>query len=148
MDEQLKAISAQLESLQAHVRSLADKAAEERASADGSASKLPGDKQKQGSPTPTPDENAINSRALVARSMSLEAFSSEDDSLLLRPAKYPHAPAARLDGLERERFGEQEVLDALKLESFEGFYNLAMLLLTFAMVCLPVRHPNNAPLHF
>ena len=48
-----------------------------------------------------------------------------------RPSLYPnsHRPQARLDGLEARRWGEREILDTLRLEAFEGLYNLCSMLL-------------------
>lgn len=37
-----------------------------------------------------------------------------------RPSLYPHAPKKQLDSLESNKFEEIELLDALKLQSFEG----------------------------
>jgi hypothetical protein len=53
------------------------------------------------------------------------------------PIAHPRLPlpsACRLDALERHRWHETEVLDALKLESFQGFYNLSALLLAFSLL--------------
>jgi len=57
-----------------------------------------------------------------------------------RPTHYPHRPEARADELEKHRFDELELLDALKIESFEGFYNLSFILLMFALLYNAVRN--------
>lgn len=57
-----------------------------------------------------------------------------------RPAIYPHAPETRKDSLEANRWAETELLDALKLESFEGFYNLSFVMLAFSLLYIAVRN--------
>jgi hypothetical protein len=44
---------------------------------------------------------------------------SDDDAGNLRPTLYPHPPKPQKDGLEENKWGETEVMDALKLDSFQ-----------------------------
>jgi hypothetical protein len=77
--------------------------------------------------------------AVLERGISLVTEGSEAEGPT-RPRLYPaggHAPAPRLDQLEHDQFDKTEVLDALKLDSFEGFYNLSMQVLVLALVRFP-----------
>ena len=56
----------------------------------------------------------------------------------LRPSFYPHAPSIRLDTFHSA--DQVEFLDALKLKTFEGFYNLSAALFAFALIYLLTRN--------
>ncbi|RYG52916.1 hypothetical protein EON67_00035, partial [archaeon] len=97
-------------------------------------SHAPAPRQQQQPPPPPPQQQHH-----ISRSMSLESMTSDEEHTL-RPTQYAHKPEARLDGLEAENFSETKMLDALKLQSFEGFYNLAMFILFFAISYIVLRN--------
>jgi hypothetical protein len=68
--------------------------------------------------------------ARLIRTLSLETGSSEDEGVI-RPAAYTHAPEARVDTLEE---ADPLDLESLKTDQYEGVYNVAALVLVFAMV--------------
>ena len=74
-------------------------------------------------------------RAVLARGISLETDNSDGDTTATRPTLYPrsHAPAPRLDALEHADWDKTDVLDALRLDKFEGLYNLSFLVLVFSL---------------
>ena len=81
-------------------------------------------------------QSAVRLEAVLERGISLVTDASENEGPV-GPQLYPgggHAPAPRLDQLEHDKWDQTQVLDALKLDSFEGFYNLAMQVLVLAMV--------------
>jgi hypothetical protein len=82
---------------------------------------------------------ASDSRSAAYRSASPTGSALEDDEHM-RPSLYSHKPQRRLDEFDRASFEGQSVLDALRLRSFEGFYNLSFLLLCFALAYLIVRN--------
>ena len=53
-----------------------------------------------------------------------------------RPALYParFGPRARLDALDAHRFGERALLDELRLDAYQGLYNLCALLLIVTLL--------------
>ena len=62
----------------------------------------------------------------LSRTRSLADVASDEDASNLRPTLYPHPPRPQNDSLEESHW---DGLDALKLDSFQGFFNLSMLLL-------------------
>lgn len=115
-------VSMQLEVLQREVSELASRRRAEPASASASA------------PSAHPGRLSV-----LKRGLSIEAPSSEDDNSYLRPAHYTHKPESRLDGLESQAWSETPIFDALKLDSFQGFYNLSLFLLSFSLIYIAVR---------
>lgn len=122
--EALLLVSQQLASLQTRVQELA-RASAARAAA---VAAMP--------PPPPPPAD----RPALKRAMSLEAATSEDEGLAyVRPSHYKHKPENRPDTLEAEGWHETPLMDALRLDSFQGFYNLALFLLVFAIMYLTIR---------
>jgi MBOAT, membrane-bound O-acyltransferase family len=76
--------------------------------------------------------------AFLSEGIVLEQASSEDEFSLTRPSLYPHKPTPRLDALEKSRFKFE--MNSLKLDKFEGFYNLAFLLLSTALLFMAARN--------
>ena len=58
----------------------------------------------------------------------------------LRPSLYKHKPEYRPDVLDEAK--GTDVLDALRLKSFEGVYNLSFMLLLFSVLYIVVRNVN------
>ena len=65
---------------------------------------------------------------------------TDDERLLMRPGLYPHAPRASRDSLEENKFAELDLMDALQLPSFQGFYNLAFMFLVFTLMYMTARN--------
>ncbi len=64
----------------------------------------------------------------------------EDSTVATRPSLYIHKPQMRVDELDRMRREGGDVLDALKLQSMEGFYNLSFILLIFSLAYIVIRN--------
>lgn len=125
LDALLK-VSSQLETLQRQVNAIAENATRQHES---------GGKGL----TSSSSQGSLSRTAAVPSALALDTASSDDDSHYVRPSHYPHAPASRLDALETNNFSETPLMEALKLDSFSGFYNLALFLLFFAFAYLIVR---------
>lgn len=86
-------------------------------------------------------ESTRRLQAVIERGIALATDASDNDAPI-RPELYPgggHRPQARLDALEHSRWDEGPLLDTLKLESFEGFYNLSMQVLALALTYMVAR---------
>ncbi|CAE7352634.1 DGAT1B [Symbiodinium sp. KB8] len=87
-------------------------------------------------------EQGLASVSLQRASSTASASDTDQESRAkTRPSFYPHMPTKRralLDGLESR--SANEILDALKLDDYSGFYNLSMLLLGFSLVYMVLRN--------
>lgn len=116
--------------------------------------------------TATKDGSETVNSAGESISVAHKANKVERAGRAMRPRLYPHEPLPREDALERNKFhrkclcvcvcavklkgnslrvyscggAETDLLEALQLESFQGFYNLAALLLVFNVGYLTVRN--------
>ena len=128
--QELKSIGTTLHMLQESLKRLEEKAV------------APSDEPAS---NPLPSPGAVqrqHSSGFKARGLLVET-DNESDAVPPRPLMYPsshHVPAPRLDALEYSKWDQLDSLDALKLDSFEGFYNLAMLALGFSLTYMMVRN--------
>lgn len=76
----------------------------------------------------------------LARPLSLTLPVSPHVSPYLLRSLCSHRPAPGLDALEQLSWDTTDTLEALKLESFTGFYNLAMMVLLFATSYIIIRN--------
>ena len=125
MDPEIQQVLAQLDSLRTTVTALAKKQT------------TPSSHSAPSLPTGTPPVPPSEIRRPIRRAPSLAEITSEDDAMNLRPTLYPHPPRPQMDSLEESQW---DGLDALKLDTFQGFFNLSMLLLVFALTYIVVRN--------
>eukprot|EP01138_Halocafeteria_seosinensis_P001402 gb/GECG01001438.1/.p1 GENE.gb/GECG01001438.1/~~gb/GECG01001438.1/.p1 ORF type:complete len:450 (+),score=55.47 gb/GECG01001438.1/:1-1350(+) len=86
------------------------------------------------------DAHGGSSSTHASQGKSAADGSRSNERRATRPAMYPHEPHPREDALERHKFHETDLLEALRLETFQGFYNLAALLLVFNIGYMTVRN--------
>jgi hypothetical protein len=113
----------------------------------GSASVPQQEKPQRGrtAPAAPPSASPVSAGAAGSRhlrGLSVETTGSSDADADMRPALYPesHKPKPSVDALEAHQWAETQVLDALRQDSFEGFYNVAMLAMVFAFAYIIVRN--------
>lgn len=136
LGQQLGDIAAKFSALQAKSQSQAKAKEKERVTADAPHARLGSSSRSSGGGDSASRQSAQRLEAVLERGISLVTDGSENEGPV-RPQLYPggsHQPTARLDQLEHDKWDQTQVLDALKLDTFEGFYNLAMQVLVLAMV--------------